>query len=199
MPPKYTLYYLLFIAQQYFSFIKLPENFFCSNNTQRKIIIVTLPRTTFILQMALTWQRGILQHIASIIGKVTSPLLKSYGNSIFNELCLQFCTLLLVLQMTGRRQINTVIQRWACVKRAWCPWSGLVSSVQMMQSSQFVLNSVCLSRAVRCWHPFHSQCQHCGAVSSNGGSFLKETTVPATDVGHVYKSVEVCDTKSILT
>lgn len=33
---------------------------------------MTLPRTTFILHIALTWQRGILEHVTSITGKVTS-------------------------------------------------------------------------------------------------------------------------------
>lgn len=116
--------------------------------------------------------------------------------------------------MIGFIQVNTVIQRWACVKHACYPWSGLVSPAQRLQYSQAMLNSTCLSsacshqgghRAVRCWHPFHPQHQqHCGlgysfAVSLCGKSFLKQATVLATDVDHVYKSVEVCDTKSILT
>lgn len=94
-------------------------------------------------------------------------------------------------------QINTVIQKWACVKHTWYPWSGLVSSIQMLQYSHAMLNSTCVSsacshegghRAVRCWHPFHSQHQqHCGlgdsfAVSSYSTSFLKGTTIPAIDL-----------------
>lgn len=66
MTPKYILHNLLSIVQQYLNFIKLPENFFCSNNTHRKIIIVTLPRITFILKIALKCWRGILEQVNSI-------------------------------------------------------------------------------------------------------------------------------------
>lgn len=65
-PPKYIVYDLLFIAQQYINFIKLPENFSCSSNTHRKIIIMTLPRITFILKFALKWWRGILDQVNCI-------------------------------------------------------------------------------------------------------------------------------------
>ena len=56
MPLKYILYDLLFVVQQYINFIKLPEKFFCSSNTHRKIVIVTFLRIT--LFWRLRWNGG---------------------------------------------------------------------------------------------------------------------------------------------